>query len=149
MSWVKADTVPAAKAVAPSNATLTIQPQHMKTMPCTSFVLPVNLTETRLSDVMDAVAKKLAAQARAFPHASAQFNGDVSALKASVPGFLFEDMGGGMVVARGTAVPPSQHSNTLDLIGIRTSGSTLHVAHSDDVQAALQSLRMFSAQRAK
>ena len=148
MSWVKTDTVAAAAAAAP-NATITVQPQLSKTMPSSSFVVPVNLETTRLSDVMETVARTLAMQAAKYPHASAQFNGDVSKLSASVSGFIFEDLGDGLDVARGTPVPPAQLSNRLPLLGIHTSGATLHVAHCDDVIATLEAMRMHSRAAAR
>jgi hypothetical protein len=150
MSWLRTraqDPVEAAAAAVVAsapNATLTIQPQLMKTMPAATFVVPINLQTTRLKDVMETVARTLAMQASKYPHASAQFDGDVSKLSASLSGFIFEDMGSGLVVARGTAVPPAQHSNRLDLLGVHTSGVTLHVAHHDDVHATLQAMRMHS-----
>jgi hypothetical protein len=148
MSWIKTDTVAVATAAAP-NATITVQPQLAKTMPCASFVVPINLETTRLTDIMETAARTLAMQAAKYPHATAQFNGDVSKLTASVTGFIFEDMGGGLVVARGTAVPTAQLTNKLSLLGIHTSGATLHVAHSDDVRATLEAMRMHSRAAAR
>ncbi len=128
------------KSAAP-NASLYVKPQLMGTMPATSFSVPINLQESRMTEVAQNVADTLRDHARDYEHACAQFTGNPDDLVFSMDGFHFVD-GGGFAAnpTRGAAIPREQMRNKLSLLGIGAT-TTLCVAHRVDIERAIGAIK--------
>ena len=123
------------------NATLYVKPQLMSTMPAASFAVPINLQETRMTEVAQAVATQLRNNAQDYAHACAMFNGNPDDLVFSTDGFHFVDAGGFAAnPSRAAAIPREQMRNKLSLLGIGAT-TTLCVAHRADIERAIAAIK--------
>ena len=123
-----------------ASAHVFVKTQLCRSMPASTFTLPVDLQRTRISDLAPVIAGVLARQAAAYPEARAQFSGDAAQLHFSKDGFAFNAHAewGHTQALGGSSLPPSQHGSSLALLGYANTGGTLHVAHADDLAHALR-----------
>lgn len=143
MSFLRKQSAPATGAGAQTSGHLYIQPSLMSTMPASAFVLPINLIETRMTDVAAQVASKLKEQAQAYTHACGMFIGDADDLVFSFDGFAIVNGGGFACNPSGaTAIPASQMRNKLSTFDVTASGTTLCVAHRADVRRAIEGFKV-------